>query len=685
MRRREVTVPGLSEDVGGPFTPYTPHTPRTWSPERSSFDGGSRRSSPDFFPHGRSSDVQFLSGSGHGTPSEGSDAGVSAASSGIEHVLLPGARGGLAAAFFVALLLATTPRATLVAASPLLLRLACLLGLAFLAAQRAVRLPLFARRGEAGATPNGSAKDGMAALHVALALAQSEGGMLRAGADAAMTLFPGAAACAFGVFAEGAAECGAVSWLECGGDDVARSALAAALTGTAATDAPSSVERACSQDGASCTVLDSRQLPGGLASCSDWAALADGSLAPSFAPAAAVAAKLVAGHVTVGFAQLYFAPGSTRQPPRAEAAALADLAAAVAGALFVRRALAINREYEAAAAAAGGPSRRMSDPCYAREQADMAVDAAMEAAASRDDALLAQLDGSAAADAATLLTWSLDPWALPDEEVQRLMLAMLHSVGALRRFEIRPTAAVAFLADVAAHYVTNPFHDFRHAFMIQHACWLFLSELSLRNGLLEELDVLALLLAAICHDLEHPGTTNAYQCNTGSALALRYNDTSVLENHHCAVGFQLLERSRLLDGLTEGEYKALRKLVVAAILSTDMSVHKELLAKVVLRATREAVRGAGAGGFSRASADDRGLLVSFLLHTADLCNPVLPPPLSYRIANQLAVEFARQAELEQAAGLPITVMISDTDVGKAKLELGFIGAIHIAGNACDAV
>ena len=673
----EAALPGLSEDEGGPFTPRTPHTPRSCSPERGSFDGGSRRSSPDMSAYGRSRDdaLQFLSAS-----SEGSDAGASSVTGSVGERDVPGA---LAAAFFVALLLATTPRAALVAAVPLLLRLACLLGVAFLAAQRAVRLPLFARRAEAAAAPRSSTKDAMPALHVALALAQSESGMLRAGADAAMTLFPGAVACAFGAFAEGTAECecGAVSWLECGGDDVARSALAAALAAAAggdAADAPSSVERACRQDGASGTVLDSRQLPGGLASCSDWAALADGSLAPGFAPAAAVAAKLVAGHVTVGFAQLYFAPGSARQPPRAEAAALADLAAAVAGALFVRRALAINREYEAAGAA-DGPNRRMSDPGYA---ADMAVDAAMEAAAVRNDAaLLAQLDGSAAADAAMLLTWSLDPWALPDEEVQRLMLAMLHSVGALRRFQIRPTAAVAFLADVAVHYVANPFHDFRHAFMIQHVCWLFMSELSLRDGLLEELDVLALLLAAICHDLEHPGTTNAYQCNTGSALALRYNDTSVLENHHCAVGFQLLERSRLLDGLTDGEYKALRKLVVAAILSTDMSMHNELLAKVVLRATREAVRGAGAGGFSRASADDRSLLVSFLLHTADLCNPVLPPPLSYRIANQLAKEFARQAELEQAAGLPITVMISDTDVGKAKLELGFIGAKRVAANA----
>jgi hypothetical protein len=54
---------------------------------------------------------------------------------------------------------------------------------------------------------------------------------------------------------------------------------------------------------------------------------------------------------------------------------------------------------------------------------------------------------------------------------------------------------------------------------------------------MQEIDCLALLLASICHDLEHPGTTNAFQVNTGSALALRYNDASVCVRacvHVCA-------------------------------------------------------------------------------------------------------------------------------------------------------
>ena len=39
---------------------------------------------------------------------------------------------------------------------------------------------------------------------------------------------------------------------------------------------------------------------------------------------------------------------------------------------------------------------------------------------------------------------------------------------------------------------------------------------------LQDVDVLALLAAAVCHDVEHRGTTNSFEVNTGSAIALRY-------------------------------------------------------------------------------------------------------------------------------------------------------------------
>ncbi len=72
------------------------------------------------------------------------------------------------------------------------------------------------------------------------------------------------------------------------------------------------------------------------------------------------------------------------------------------------------------------------------------------------------------------------------------------------------------------------------------------------------------------------------------------------------------------------------------------------------------------------SPEDRQLLVAFLLHCADLCTPLLPPPASARVCDDLAREFTAQAERERAAGLPVTVMLAPDALAQAKMELGFI-------------
>lgn len=51
------------------------------------------------------------------------------------------------------------------------------------------------------------------------------------------------------------------------------------------------------------------------------------------------------------------------------------------------------------------------------------------------------------------------------------------------------------------------------------------------SRILGELETLALIVACLCHDLDHRGTNNSFQIKTSSPLAQLYS-TSTLEHHH---------------------------------------------------------------------------------------------------------------------------------------------------------
>lgn len=64
---------------------------------------------------------------------------------------------------------------------------------------------------------------------------------------------------------------------------------------------------------------------------------------------------------------------------------------------------------------------------------------------------------------------------------------------------------------------------------------------------------LAQMVAALGHDLEHPGVNNQFLVSTRHPLATTYNDVSVLENHHVATLYRLMTDNpgaNVLEGLS---------------------------------------------------------------------------------------------------------------------------------------
>ena len=63
-------------------------------------------------------------------------------------------------------------------------------------------------------------------------------------------------------------------------------------------------------------------------------------------------------------------------------------------------------------------------------------------------------------------------------------------------------------------YNDTPFHNFHHAFHVFQNCFIMVAKEPLMKQSMTLLDVFALLVASICHDIDHNGATRLLATKT---------------------------------------------------------------------------------------------------------------------------------------------------------------------------
>ena len=186
------------------------------------------------------------------------------------------------------------------------------------------------------------------------------------------------------------------------------------------------------------------------------------------------------------------------------------------------------------------------------------------------------------------------------------------------------------------------------------------------RSLLEPEDLLAVLVAALAHDVGHTGQNNAFHVSSSSELAIFYNDKSVLENHHCARLFQVLKDPAcdLFASLGKVQRREVRDMIVAMILGTDMGVHFKNVDR--LKATIEA------GSFDLSNKEDKTFVLEIVLHAADISNPCRPEPVYRLWTDKVMEEFYNQGDAEKAASLPVSKFFDRDTPNVPRCQVGFI-------------
>jgi len=186
---------------------------------------------------------------------------------------------------------------------------------------------------------------------------------------------------------------------------------------------------------------------------------------------------------------------------------------------------------------------------------------------------------------------------------------------------------------------------------------------------LSELDVLFTILSGAAHDMDHPGTNSIFEIKCRSKMALLYNDTSVLENHHAASFFFMIDNQSqgcdIFTSLSNKEKDEARKVIIDNILGTDMTRHGAIMKEMQDIASQPVE--------SRNMHDkNKAAVLRALVHAVDIGNPTRCYSVALDWARRIVKEFFYQGDRERSLGLDISMLCDRNTNNFASGQVGFI-------------
>ena len=179
-------------------------------------------------------------------------------------------------------------------------------------------------------------------------------------------------------------------------------------------------------------------------------------------------------------------------------------------------------------------------------------------------------------------------WEFTRNQQDGIICSMFLSLNLVSDFHV----LLPFINDLRLGYLDNPYHSFNHAIDVTYIIY----NLGVKNDIFNSLnfnlvEIAALLIASLAHDILHPGKNNLFLINSNHNIAKKYNNKSVLEHHSISHLHDLIQKHNLLDLFAFKEYPDLFdnqgnklsskdymiSIMDDAILNTDMCYHFNLL------------------------------------------------------------------------------------------------------------
>ncbi|NWY00782.1 PDE2A phosphodiesterase, partial [Nothoprocta ornata] len=266
-------------------------------------------------------------------------------------------------------------------------------------------------------------------------------------------------------------------------------------------------------------------------------------------------------------------------------------------------------------------------------------------------------------------SFTYTPRSLPEDDTSMAILSMLQDMNFINTYKMDRQTLTRFCLMVKKGYRDPPYHNWMHAFSVSHFCYLLYKNLELVNYL-EDIEIFALFISCMCHDLDHRGTNNSFQVASKSVLAALYSsEGSVMERHHFAQAIAILNSQgcNIFDHFSRKDYQRMLDLMRDIILATDLAHH--------LRIFKDLQKMAEVG-YDPKNKQHHSLLLCLLMTSCDLSDQTKGWKTTRKIAELIYKEFFSQGDLEKAMGNRPLEMMDREKAYIPELQISFME--HIA-------
>uniref|UniRef100_A0A8C5I3X5 Phosphodiesterase n=1 Tax=Gouania willdenowi TaxID=441366 RepID=A0A8C5I3X5_GOUWI len=181
------------------------------------------------------------------------------------------------------------------------------------------------------------------------------------------------------------------------------------------------------------------------------------------------------------------------------------------------------------------------------------------------------------AESLHLFDFHFSGFGLQEDLTTQAAVRMFLDLHLVQDFSIDYKSLCQWVLTVRRGYRNNvPYHNWNHALSTAQSMFAMLMATGQLQNIFTRLEILALMVSTLSHDLDHRGVNNSYIERTHQPLSQLYGHSS-LENHHYNLCVFILNNTGnpILSGLSTEQHRTVLHMIKRAILATDLSVYMQ--------------------------------------------------------------------------------------------------------------